>query len=466
MNARALVFGLVAAPVVAALPGLQAPAPRDGPAKGAFGLSLIATPDGAVVPIEAFAVVDDCSLCHPRQAEELVGSMHSVSHHDPLYRAFAELAREEAGPEVYALCAGCHSPAGVVSGLIPRTAEEDLPEAATAGVNCDACHQIAHTTGASGPFGEPGNASFVLAPGRAKASIRAEIQSNPAHDVRRVDELERSELCAACHTVIHPTSGLRIEHTYEEWRKSVYAEKGIQCQDCHMRSVEDAVRVAKTLEPVRVVGRTSEMSSAEREIHPHWFVGGNADAEILSGSAPHARMAEERLKSAAALSISAPERARRGEELAFEAAVENVACGHSLPTSLTELRQMWVHVRVLDAGGEVLFESGALDDQGELPRESFRFGAELADAEGKPTIKPWEAASFAWKRTIAPKATERETFRFTAPTAGEKATIEARLFYRIAPPHMVRELMGEKAFTPRVVEMAAARAEVVFDEER
>ena len=54
--------------------------------------------------------------------------MHLASHTDPLYRAMAELARKEAGPKVYAFCSGCHSPAGVLTGLIPAK-----PDAAIAG---------------------------------------------------------------------------------------------------------------------------------------------------------------------------------------------------------------------------------------------------------------------------------------------------------------------------------------------
>ena len=68
------------------------------------------------------------------------------------------------------------------------------------------------------------------------------------HEVETREFLDRSEFCASCHTIIHPLNGLRLEHTYDEWKKSIYAEKGIQCQDCHMRSVEDAVKVAETLD--------------------------------------------------------------------------------------------------------------------------------------------------------------------------------------------------------------------------
>ena len=430
------------------------------PPSGPFGLSLVTTPDGKPVAHEGFATSEDCALCHERQVEEFDGSLHSVSHHDPVYRAFAELARKEVGEATYAYCSGCHAPASVVSGLVPGTAEEDLPDNVKAGVQCDICHQVAGLQ--ESPWGEPGNANFSLAPGKVKATLRASIQANPGHEGREASFLAKSEFCATCHTVIHPTNGLRIEHTYDEWKKSVYAEKGIQCQDCHMRTVEDAIEVARTLRPVSKLGRTSGMSAQEREIHPHWFVGGNVETARLSGSEIHATEAEARLRSAAELALTV-QPAKVGGVLTFEVAVTNVGAGHSLPTSLTELREMWVHVRVLDAAGEVLFEDGALDAHGEIGKAALRFGSELLDAEGKPTFRPWLGVRFGRKRLIAPKGTERETLRTSLPAAVEgELTLEARLLYRIAPPHVLREVMGERAFEPRVVEMASARQSVTL----
>ncbi len=428
---------------------------------GDFGLSRIATPDGLRPPADDFFVSSDCALCHPRQWAELEGSMHSVSHTDRFYRRFAELARKEAGEEVYTYCSGCHSPAGVVTGSIPALPEDRLPEIALDGVGCDVCHQVSELTGHDGPWGEPGNASLVLSPGRVKYGPFDDIERNPAHEGEQNVDLSTSEFCASCHTVIHPVNGLRIEHTYDEWRGSIYAEKGIQCQDCHMRSVEDAVRVAETLEPVVRRG-TIARKGGEREIALHTFVGGNVHAGELGGGERHSRAARERLRSAARLHLELPENLEvTGSSLSFEVTVENVGAGHALPTSLTELRQMWVHVRVVDAAGTVLMQDGALDDRGHLTAPALRFGSELVDASGAVTHRPWEAVDFAWKRTVPPKGRDGETFEVElGPGIESPLSIEARLLYRIAPPHVVKEVMGPEAFTPEIVEMATASAEL------
>jgi hypothetical protein len=432
------------------------------PPRGPFGYTLIDTADGEPADIEDFFLSQACAMCHPRQWQELSGSMHSVSHHDPFYRGFAELAREEAGEEVYTYCSGCHSPAGVVAGLIPGVREPDLPQEAVAGVTCDVCHQVSELTGHAGPWGEPGNASFVLSPGRKKFGPASDIKRNVAHTGVSAEHLSKSEFCASCHTIIHPVNGLRLEHTYDEWKNSVYAEKGIQCQDCHMRSVEDAVQVARTLEPV-VERAAWARDSEEREIHRHFFVGGNANADTLAGGTAHGRMAEERLRSAAELTLEAPDAAAPGGQLAFDVVVANVAAGHNLPTSLVELREMWVHLRVLSADGSVLFESGALDAEGEITEGAIRFGAHTVDAEGAHTYRPWEAVDFAWKRTIPPKGSARDALSTPVPAdAVGPLAIEARLLYRSAPPGAVALAMGDEAIEMKIVEMATARAEVAL----
>jgi len=40
-----------------------------------------------------------------------------------------------------------------------------------------------------------------------------------------------------------------------------------------------------------------------------------------------------------------------GEVVTLEVKVRNVAAGHNLPTSLTEVRQMWLDVQAVDGAG-------------------------------------------------------------------------------------------------------------------
>jgi len=387
--------------------------------------------------------------------------MHPASHTDPFYRGFAKLARKEAGDKTYAFCSGCHSPAGVVSGFIPAEQDSDLPPSAKDGVSCDVCHQISSMTGIQGPWQEPGNASFVLKSGTTvRFGDSGQVAENSNHTGEKRDFFSKSEFCASCHTVIHPVNGLRIEHTYGEWKSSVYAEKGIQCQDCHMRSVEDAVKVAETLQPVVVKGQRAK-DGADREIHHHSFVGGNANADRLADGTLHAKMAEARLKSAARIEVKAPATATAGQNLPLEVVVHNVAAGHNLPTGITELRQMWVDLRILDQSGKTVFRHGELNDDGDLPPDAIWFGAVAADILGRVTIKPWEMANLTRKHTVPPKGflSEKVLAKLPADLSGT-VTVEATLLYRSAPPGVVAQILEDEAFTPKIVEMAKTQIAV------
>ncbi|MEX2286630.1 MAG: multiheme c-type cytochrome [Planctomycetaceae bacterium] len=413
--------------------------------------------------IDLFFSNADCAVCHPRQDGELRGSMHSAAHTDPLYRSFAETARKEAGPKVYAYCSGCHSATGLVSGLIPDAHDDQLPDEAKVGVSCDVCHSISSLTGHSGPWKEPGNASFVLEQGRAKYSSLGEVMPNRRHTGDKRDFFAKSEFCASCHTVIHPVNGVRIEHTYGEWKGSVYAKKGIQCQDCHMNSVADAIKVAETLQPIVVEGRSASEGPL-RKVRPHYFVGGNSNAETLAGGKEHARIAVERLKSAARLELVTPQSVRSGKPISCDVLVHNIGAGHNIPSGVTELREMWVDLRIIDQSGKVLFQNGKLDADGKLPQNAIRFGALATDAKGNHTYKLWEVTKLAWKRTIPPKEFSHDTVTAALPEGvRDKVTIEARLLYRSASPDVVKQFMGDKAFEPQVVEMTRAAASVAVE---
>ena len=267
--------------LAAALGQSAAPKYSAEPPTGPFGLSMIRTPDRAPADIDLFQAAETCGVCHPRQLEELKGSMHLASHTDPLYRAMAELARKEAGPKMYAFCSGCHSAAGVLTRLIPAKPDGQLPAEAKAGVTCDIRHEISALVGAAGPWKEPANASFIVEQGTVKFGNYANIAENRSHSGEKKDFFGTSELCASRHTVIQPMNGFHIELTYDEWKAGVFSQKGIQCQDCHMRSVEEAMKVAETLQPVVLTGK-SVPAGADRPIHRHYFVGGNANADILA----------------------------------------------------------------------------------------------------------------------------------------------------------------------------------------
>ena len=422
---------------------------------------MIRTADQAQADIDLFQPTETCGVCHPRQLEELTGSMHLASHTDPLYRAMAELARKEAGPKVYAFCAGCHSPAGVLTGLIPAKPDEQLPAEAKAGVNCDVCHQISALTGATGPWKEPANASFTIQQGMVKFGNYGNVAENRSHSGEKKDFFATSELCASCHTVIQPMNGFPYRGHLRRVEGGGFFPEG--------DSVPGLPHANRRRGPEG--GGDAPAAGAHGKIRCRR--GGSSDLSALlcrrqcerrhpcrwKEPRPNGRGAIERRGPAGTQVARRKRRPARNwswtcwfttSPPAITFPRPSPSCGGCGSTckSATPRARSFSTTRA--------WTSTAIRGPGPSPSEPLR-----AIKAGKPTFKLWEMTQFLWKRTIPPKSFAQDTVRFTLPAdASGPLTVEARLLYQSASPQVVAEIMGKEAFTPKVVEMATARTTV------
>ncbi|MCE9634603.1 MAG: cytochrome c family protein, partial [Planctomycetes bacterium] len=259
----------------------------------------------------------------------------------------------------------------------------------------------------------------------------------------------------------HPTNGLVIENTFEEWKKGPYAEAGIQCQDCHMRTVAESVTVAETMKPLRVAGRTTQGPDERPDTHAHLFVGANSNVSATGIGASHAAAAEARLKSAATVALTLPPKAAAGSKVSVEVAVTNTAAGHAIPTSITELRQVWIDLRVTDAAGREVYRSGAIDAAGRVDPTAVMYHSVLADEKGEVTLLPWRAVKMLSDKAIPPKATVRERYEIALPSnAAAPFAVTATLRYRSAPQDALDTIFGKGKIVVAAVDMATAAGSV------
>ncbi|MEI6128424.1 MAG: multiheme c-type cytochrome, partial [Pseudomonadota bacterium] len=380
-----------------------------------FFPSLITTDTGKPVTPDKFEDPSICAGCHPDIHAQWKGSMHSFAFADPVFTALWKLGAQETKGATTNLCGGCHTAIGVVSrDLTLKDGDFHTSEIARQGVQCDLCHTIKATAFLETPTYEPQNASFVVDPGKVKRGPYKDATS-PQHETAYSELHTKSEFCANCHQVFHPFNNFHIERTYDEWKYSVYAQNNIQCQDCHMMPIEKAVEAAKTLKRPQNPGQPCIMGPKRDNMFTHEFVGANFTVPALLGDKKHAELAERRLKSAAELEISSPQSFTSGANASIAVKVTNVAAGHNLPTSLTEVRQMWLDIKVTDAAGKELFRSGALDAQGNLSEDAKIFNAHAVDKNGQYTVKPWEMVRFESNKTIPPKGSATEKFIFLIP---------------------------------------------------
>jgi hypothetical protein len=237
-----------------------------------------------------------------------------------------------------------------------------------------------------------------------------------------------------------------------------------------MVPVEIASRVADTLT------RPEDMDITETEgfvglggpwrkfRHKHGFVGGNAVLTSVMGKADPEKYedlgregnyeeAVKRLQSVASLKLEVTP--KDGPLHQLKVRVTNERAGHHLPTSLTEVREVWLEVVVTDEKGSELLRNGTLDDHNELPKDAVVFNAHAVDENGQHTSFPWEIVRFTDVNTIPPKGWKYGKYYFNVPEGTKEIRVQAKLHYRSFGQHLADLLLGEGAITVPSVEMVA-----------
>lgn len=407
-----------------------------------------------------------CGACHPEIFKMWSGSTHANAWKNPLFQALYNLGKETAEGESQKRsvesCVRCHHPIGHSSG------EKDLPlDDEKGGVICDFCHSVRAATGV-------GNAPFILSPGNA-ATLEGGTKYGPFDDSpdtihkNHFSELHtRSEFCGGCHDVSHAGNYLPIEQTYTEWREGPYntgdPETTVHCQDCHMRQRPGFPCTGSTERPDNPgVATPIILGGKERKhIWTHYFVGGSAvPISLPPNSKVQPQMAIERLQNAATLEIKVDSDVKKGDLLRFKVDIMNTGAGHYLPTGLTEVRQMWLEIAVTDSEEIMLYQSGAVDEEGKIDSDAIVYHTVFGNEKGEPTLHVWSATHVISDNRIPPKGKKEERFVLLIPNdAKSPIKIKATLNYRSAPQHVVNALLGEKAIKLPIIKMTELSTEV------
>jgi hypothetical protein len=365
--------------------------------------------EGAPLPAkksELFSTSGSCSICHTNMTSESGevisldytwrGSMKANSARDPYFLASVRSEVNEF-PELAATiedkCATCHMPMARVmafeSAEMVRifgeqgflSPENDLHLFAVDGVSCALCHQIQETglgndSSYSGGFvidtltEKPER--VIYGPYTADAAEASLMQSSSGFVPVKSEHLSRAALCATCHTLYTPfidSSGniageFPEQMPFFEWYYSDF-RRTQTCQDCHMPEVEGGVRISNLSQTLR-----SPFSK-------HSFVGGNAYMlGILDefGEEIGVTASEEHFEDAISRTLDQLENDTAqievtntqllGNRVIADVVVSNLA-GHKFPTGFPS-RRTWIHVRLEDGSGNLLFESGAFSDDGRI----------------------------------------------------------------------------------------------------
>ncbi len=358
------------------------------------------------------AVLDDpsvsCASCHGNYSPAVEpwfnwgGSPMGQAARDPLLYACMAVAEQDA-PSVGDLCIRCHTPGGWQEGRSVDTGGGLLTAKDRAGVQCDFCHRAVDHTYVPGvspvedlevlahidplPL-QYGNGQFVSDPAPLRRGPYADAV--PAHAFLASPFHRSANLCGVCHDVSnpvferaggpdyvpnafdaeHPDMDIRnmlpIERTYSEWSRSEYASAGVYapqfagnkpdgivstCQDCHMRDVTGR-------------GATGQTVPQRTDLGLHDFMGGNTFLTDIVDDFFPGEVNVQQLQAAEARAIHmlglAATLSATGTASGITVRVTNET-GHKLPSGYPEGRRIWINVKVIDAGGQLVFESGAYD---------------------------------------------------------------------------------------------------------
>jgi hypothetical protein len=174
-----------------------------------------------------------------------------------------------------------------------------------------------------------------------------------------------------------PHALMPIERTYSEWLNSEYNTPGgvfapqfggnlqfvSTCQDCHMRDVTGKgcnLAAAPTRSDLPLHDMTGGSTWLPNLIAGLFPGDPEVSALALADGAVRARSMLQNAASLAAVQV--------GDNVQVTVTNET---GHKLPTGYPEGRRMWVNVRFLDGGGQLVAESAAYDTAtGELGHDA------------------------------------------------------------------------------------------------
>lgn len=397
----------------------------------------LSMPVSPTVSLDDFTPSETCAGCHPTHYAEWRTSVHASAMHDPVFQGLVAVRQADLAGTQDPFCTQCHSPIGTRALDVSAGFDFAALDAITLeGVSCETCHRVSEVvrTHSAGLRLDPG--------GPMRGPIEDPIESG-FHDTAPTELLSGAAFCGTCHDVFE-VSGLPLERPYTEWLPSPAAADARPCQSCHMPT---SAGVAGT--------SASGDDGPERTLHSHRFVG--VDVPMIEGWLTADEEATLRadidalLQSSGSVVLDLPDTAVGGETLDLVVTVRNELDAHNLPTGTTFNRQVWLEVTVTDATGRVVYETGTLDDNGDLrdhwsaldpygDPDLVRFSSGLLDADGAPTLFTHEAVEHP---THALQPLHHRTVTLFAPVPPDAAgplDVAARLRFRPHAPHLLRLL--------------------------
>jgi len=345
----------------------------------------------------AFRAAATCGACHSRVYDEWRESWMARSYSNASFQAIYTYRREydkQNATTTAPGCLRCHAPLGFltldVSGERAETKE---------GVSCDFCHRVVEVN--------QRNTHLHVAELSTSGTIYGPTDGidSPAHPTQQGTVFANSSLCALCH-LDRSSDGIPLEHTFEEWKSSDFAKRGVGCADCHMPQKEGPA----TDGPGLTQRRSTHAS--------HRFHGGHANSPLL--------------QSAARVEVISADTSRE-----LQISVRNSTVGHNFPSNGAHLAELTLEIEIIAPQGNVLRRKV----------RSYRsmwfnsFGTLYSRGHETASDKP---VTVARDTTLGPLEVRIENFPAELLRGGVSGTVQ--LVYRKLPEQVVQQMKLAKSF--------------------
>ena len=485
-------------------------------------------------PSALFHPSAQCTTCHnglitPAGEDASIGtawrpSMMANAARDPYWHAGVRrevIDHPAAQAAIENECSRCHMPMAHVTthlSKLPQRVFANLPAGGNAaadplavdGVSCTLCHQMtaekmgmreSFTGGFVVDTATPLEQRRIYGPFDVTTGSASVMRSATGFDPSAGTHIQRSEVCATCHTLFSHAldANARVigelpeQVPYQEWRHSDFRETK-SCQDCHMQPVEQPTPIAS------VIGEPREHLSRHDFRGANFFIPallnrfrGELGVTALPSELDTAAVRSKSYlrEHAATVAITASRKNTGRAEAEID--VRNLA-GHKLPTAYPS-RRAWLHVTLRDSADRIIFSSGAPqptgaiagndnDENGATFEPHYReirsgdqvmiYEAILGSPRGEVTTGLLTAVSYLKDNRLLPQGFTKEDaaddvkprgaaatdadfvgggdrVRYSIDTAGARGpfTFEAQLWYQPVAYRWVMNLRGYDAPEPQ-----------------
>jgi hypothetical protein len=439
-----------------------------------FAPSLGHTESNSAYDPASLAGSEGCgsSGCHEQILAEWAPSAHRYSSADLAFQEVQKLLYNDLGPEGTRYCAGCHDPIALFSGSKNVNVDGLTSPGAEEGVSCISCHAIVQTD-------VRGNADYTISQplryvGEQKPGtfnkwlgdflIRAYPQQHVASFTKPL--YKTAEYCGACHKQfideeVNQFGWVQLQNQYDNWKESRWHDeedesKTITCRECHMPLVDSN-------DPAAGDSKDANRDANDGKHRSHRFLAANQVMPLLMelpGAEEHVELTEKWLQGkiripeiadrwvegpVIRLELEGPETTRPGEEVEFQLVLTNNKTGHGFPTGPMDIIRSWVEITVKDDMGNLVYENGKPDADGQMNPEAVIFKAEGIDRDGNSIDRHnlWEMVGAQYKRVLFPGMADSARFQFLCPdaltVAANRTDVENRSF-EISTPGAIKHL--------------------------